>query len=267
VATHLARAAYAAAQRADRSRFAAAAVTLTALAYALQYFKGLREECGSLGGLLCEIRQLRRASAPAGRLAECLAAIRADHDTLRHYRAKYHGETVPPGRLPIDLVRKVGFQMLVWYRVMRLFRAWRVPLAPMVMSRLIRHLYGAEMHWDARLAPGVSLVHGVGLVLSHAAEVGAGCILFQNVTLGESTDPVTGVVGAPRLGPRVHVGPGASLLGPIEVGADSKVAAGAVLMRSVSPGSLVVPPTAVVTSRRDVPRARLTRMRPAVVEA
>src|SRR5690606_22927250 len=114
---------------------------------------------------------------------------------------------------------------------------------------LIRHLYGAEIHWKAQIAPGVSIVHGTGLVISHAARVDAGCILFQGVTLGESVDAATGAIGAPHLGADVHVGPGASLLGPIVVGARSKVGAGAVLMQSVAASSLVMPAQAVISAR------------------
>jgi serine O-acetyltransferase len=140
--------------------------------------------------------------------------------------------------------------MLAWYRLMRFADACGVPLVPMLLSRVIRHLYGAEIHWKADLAPGISIVHGVGLVLSHAAVVGPGCILFQHVTLGESIAPSSGQIGAPRLGARVHVGPGAMLIGPIEIGEGSKVAAGAVLTRSVAPNSLVSPPDVAITSRR-----------------
>jgi len=139
--------------------------------------------------------------------------------------------------------------MLAWYRVMRFFRESRVPLVPQVMSRLIRHLYGAEIHWDARIEPGVSIVHGVGLVLSHAAVVGQGCILFQNVTLGENLDGATGRIGAPRLERDVHVGPGATVLGPITVGEGSKVMAGTVLTRSVPARSLVQAPEVQVAQR------------------
>jgi serine O-acetyltransferase len=96
----------------------------------------------------------------------------------------------------------------------------------------------------------VSVVHGIGLILSGLSRVDAGCILFQHVTLGESIDATTGEVGAPRLGRDVHVGPGATLLGPIVVGDASKIAAGAVLMRTVAPYSLVAQPEVVVTSRR-----------------
>lgn len=248
----VARVVYAVASLADRLGMAGGAVHLTALTYGLEYFRGVREEWGSLRALRAEIRRFH-GKGRGGILANARAtwaAIRADHDATRRQRRKYHGEEIPAGRIWVDLVRKVGFQMLAWYRVMRFFRESRVPLVPQVISRLIRHLYGAEIHWDARIEPGISVVHGVGLVLSHAAVVGSGCILFQNVTLGESVDGASGTIGAPRLGRDVHVGPGATLLGPISVGEGTKVMAATVLMRSVPPRSLVQAPEAAVVARR-----------------
>ena len=244
----LSRMAYGAAVGADRLRLATVALTLTAFSYALEYFSGLRDEYGSFTAFRNDIRGLRRRGA----FAAFCAAVRADHDSVRYNREKYRGEQISRLQLASDLVTKVGFQMLVVYRVMRLFVAWRVPAIPKVVSRLIRHIYGAEIHWDTRIAPGVSIVHGVGLVLSHGAVVDEGCILFQNVTLGENRDPRSGIVGAPHLGRGVHVGPGATLLGPIRVGEGSKVAAHVVLMRSIPEGSLVTSPEPQVTTRRKV---------------
>jgi serine O-acetyltransferase len=176
-------------------------------------------------------------------------AVRADYGSVQKNRAKYHKQEVPLTRMPIDFVRKVGFQTATMIRVMTLLRDLGIPVAPMVVSRAIRHLYSAEVHWDAKIAPGISIVHGVGLVISHAATVGEGCILFHNVTLGEGVDPVTREIGAPILEKNVHIGPGACLIGPIRVGEGTKIAAGAVLTRSVPPGSLVKAPEAVVSER------------------
>lgn len=234
----------------DRVGAGRPALTLVALAYALEYFAGLSDECGSFRALSKSIPAAETGVRAAFR--HMRAAIRADHDMSLHYRRKYHGETTRSSLLG-DLVRKVGFQMLFAYRIMRFFDACRIPVLPQLASRLIRHAYGAEIHWKTRIAPGVSIVHGVGLVLSHAAEVGEGCILFHNVTLGENVNMTTGLVGAPRLGRNVHVGPGATLLGPIEVGESSKIAAGVVLMRTVSPASRVTPAEPVVRSRWSAP--------------
>jgi serine O-acetyltransferase len=176
-------------------------------------------------------------------------SVRADFGSIQRYRQKYHAEQISTLRLPLDAVRKIGFQMMVATRGMRLLRDSGVPVLPQVASRLIRHAYGAEIHWDAQLADGVSIVHGLGLVISHRATIGAGCILFHNVTLGEGLDPVTRESGAPTLERDVHVGPGATLLGPITVGEGTKIMAGAVLTRSVPPHSLVKQAEATVEAR------------------
>ena len=184
--------------------------------------------------------------------------MRADYGSVQRYRAKYHHEERPLTRLPADAVTKIGFQMTIAMRVMALFRNAGVPLVPQVVSRFIRHAYGAEVHWNTTIHHGITIVHGTGLVLSHRAVVGEGCILFHNVTLGEGLDPETKESGAPTLGRDVHIGPGCTLLGPIHVGDGSKIMAGAVLTRSVPPHSLVRPADAVVTERSHN-RARVVR--------
>lgn len=185
-------------------------------------------------------------------------SVRADYGSVQRYREKYHQEKISLARLPVDAVRKIGFQMLLATRAMRLARDTRVPGAPQLASRLIRLVYGAEIHWDAEVADGVSIVHGQGLVLSHLARIGPGCILFHNVTLGEGLDPVTRERGAPTLGRDVHVGPGATLLGPIHVGDGTKIMAGAVLTRSVPPYSLVKPPDSEISTRAPALRSDAT---------
>lgn len=240
--------AYHGARCADRIRLSRLAVLLAAVAYATEYFRGLREECGSFMAFWRD-----RPGAEPSVIAAVRAfgrAVRADHDAVRAHRLKYQEDVIPQSRLPIDLVRRIGFQILTWYRLMRCLDQCGVPLAPLVVSRLIRHLYGADIHWRTRIEPGVSIVHGQGLVLGRDAVIGTGCILFQNVTLGESIDPVTGQIGTPRLGDHVHVAPGATLLGPIVVGARSKVGPGAVLARSVPEFSLVSSPQPWVTTRQ-----------------
>jgi serine acetyltransferase len=168
------------------------------------------------------------------------SAIRADHNAVVRGDEKYGNKAnLRTPSLLFDSVRRIGFQMMIAYRVMRFFRAIHLTPLAMIMSRLIRHLYAAEIHWDAELAPGVALVHGVALVLSREARVGTGCILFQSVTLGVSIDPVTREVGGPTLEDDVHVGPGATLLGPITIGRGTKIMANAVVMTSVPAHSIV----------------------------
>jgi serine O-acetyltransferase len=177
-------------------------------------------------------------------------AVRADHDAMLRGDTKYGGKAGHASSWLLgDAFRRIGFQMLIAYRVMRLLRAWRLTPLAMAVSRMIRHVYAAEIHWDAELAPGVALVHGVGLVISRDARVGSGCILFQSVTLGVSIDPVTRISGGPTLGENVHVGPGAALLGPILIGSNTKIMANAVVFTSIPENSVVEVPSPTIRTR------------------
>lgn len=189
-----------------------------------------------------------------------LADLGSDHAALARSRRKYDPRYPDPATVPsgpravlVDLVTHVGFQQLAVFRLAQALHRRRLTPLAMVVSRLIRHLYGAEMHWAADVHPGVVLVHGSGLVISREATVGSGAVLSQHVTLGISRDRTTGESGAPTLEADVHVAPGAVLLGPIVVGEGTKVSANTVLDTSVAPFSLVQPAAAVITERRPSP--------------
>ena len=253
----IARLAYAAGDVAGRLGLEPVALAAATLSYGVNYFSGVRDESGTLKETIQQMRRYAKTqeeepAAPrkGGALRRFVRAVREDYRSVQKNRGKYHGDAPPDWMLPVHVVKKIGLQMATSVRVMHLLKEAGVPLGPELASRMIRHLYGAEVHWDAQIAPGISIVHGNGLVISHAASVGAGSILFHNVTLGQGIDPVTREVGAPKLEENVHVGPGAVLLGPITVGAGTKIMAGAVLTESVPPQSLVQPSSAQVISRR-----------------
>jgi serine acetyltransferase/GT2 family glycosyltransferase len=239
------------ASRLGAERIGIAGATLT---YGILYFTGVREHAGSrraaLKGLVHHLNVRRDAElglcAKTGKLA---ADIYADHLAIRTSEAKYKGAVITAARMPVDFVQRIGFQMMCAYRLMRYLRAIHLGILARIASRVMRHLYGADIHWDAELAPGVVLVHGVGLVIGHGARVGPGCILFQHVTLGMNIHPESREVGTPTLEANVHVGPGATLLGPITIGRESKLAAGVVVMRSVPARSLVENAAPVVRAR------------------
>jgi len=180
---------------------------------------------------------------------EMRRAIRDDHAMLRHYDAKYSPGLREDAALAHDLVTRVGFQMLAACRVMRFCVDAGIPVAPRVASRLIRHVYGSDIHWETQLAPGVVFVHGMGLALSRAARVEQGAILSQNVTLGMGIDPVTRRVGAPVVERDAQVGAGTTVVGPVTIGARSKVTANCFVRASVPADSLVEAPPPIVSAR------------------
>lgn len=116
---------------------------------------------------------------------------------------------------------------------------WRVPILPRLLSAVARTLTGVEIHPAAKIGRRFFIDHGTGVVIGETATIGDDCVMFHNVTLG-GTGKHAGK-RHPTLGDRVFVGTGATLLGPITVGSDAKIGAGAfVHMRDVPPRCTVV---------------------------
>lgn len=127
----------------------------------------------------------------------------------------------------------------VWtHRVSHALWQRGVRLPARALSQASRMVTNIEIHPGATLGPRLFIDHGAGVVVGETAVVGCDVTLYHGVTLGGTNlDPVK---RHPTLGDRVMVGAGAKLLGPIEIGDDSKIGANAVLVRSVEPGSVVV---------------------------
>jgi serine acetyltransferase len=83
------------------------------------------------------------------------------------------------------------------------------------------------------IGPGLMLLHGFATIIT-ARRIGRDCQVSQQVTIGYDDRG-----GAPMLGDRVRVGANAVVLGPITVGDDAVVGAGAVVVRDVPAGAVV----------------------------
>ena len=102
----------------------------------------------------------------------------------------------------------------------------------------------------ARIGGGCVIAHGLGTVIGGYSVIGEDCTILQGVTLGEARfEEITD----PRIGDRVILGAGATLLGEITVGDDATVAAGAVVLEDVPAGAVVagVPARVIGESERD----------------
>jgi len=245
---------YALACGANRLGFERLAFGATGLTRALDYFRGLEADMGGvsmLNDLLKFSRLAERACGsvvPRELVARFVAEVRADHEMALKYDGKYQHHAML-GRLGKDMVNRIGLQIMVAIRLMKLFRDAKWPLAAKVMSRCIRHVYGSDIHWDAEFEPGVVIAHGYAVGIAGGAHISSGCILNLQSTLGLGIDPVTRQIGTPHLGRNVHLGPGATVLGPITIGESSKIEANALVTQSVPPNSVVLAPRAEVRSR------------------
>jgi len=101
---------------------------------------------------------------------------------------------------------------------------------------------GVDIHPAAQIGARFIVGHGVGIVIGEDVRVGDDCIIQQCVTLGQLTLDAGDKGGRfqPTLGNRVHVGANAVLLGPITIGDDAKIGAGAVVLCDVPAGCTAV---------------------------
>ncbi len=114
-----------------------------------------------------------------------------------------------------------------------------LPLLARLLSSLARFWAGVEIHPGARIGRRFFIDHGTGVVIGETARIGDDCVLFHGVTLG-GTGRHRGK-RHPTLHDGVLIGTGATLLGPLTVGAGSKIGAAAfIIMRDVPEDCTVV---------------------------
>ena len=162
-----------------------------------------------------------------------LDQIRADFAIIR--------ERDPAARGPLEiLLCYPGFQAISLHRLSH--RLWRsrlpLKLPARLLSQLGRGLTGVEIHPGATIGRGVFIDHGMGVVIGETSEIGDRCLLYQGVTLG-GTGKDHGK-RHPTLANNVVVGAGAKVLGAIEVGANTRIGAGSVVVRNVENNCTVV---------------------------
>jgi serine O-acetyltransferase len=160
-----------------------------------------------------------------------LALIREDIGCVR--------QRDPAARSQIEtLLTYPGIHAVIWHRIAnRLwYRGWRFPAR--LLSWLGRFLSNVDIHPGARIGRRFFIDHGACVVIGETAEVGDDVTLYHGVTLGgTSWSPGK---RHPTLEDRVVVGAGAKILGPITVGAGSRIGANSVVIESTPPEVTVV---------------------------
>jgi serine O-acetyltransferase len=94
---------------------------------------------------------------------------------------------------------------------------------------------GADIDPRADLATDVVLPHPTGVVVHENAVVGQGCMIMQQVTLGQLAEP-----DAPVVGSNVYIGAGAKVLGGVRIGDGARIGANAVVLCDIPRGATAV---------------------------
>src|SRR4030042_648866 len=148
-------------------------------------------------------------------------------------------ERDPAARSAFEVVLSYpGLHALWGYRMAHWMWQHNLKLLGRLLSQWVRSLTGIEIHPGALIGQGLFIDHGMGVVIGETAELGDEVTLYHGVTLGGTS--LQKGKRHPTLEDRVVVGAGAKILGAITIGADTRIGANAVVVRSVPANSVVV---------------------------
>lgn len=145
----------------------------------------------------------------------------------------------PAARSPIEIALLYpGFKALRSHKKAHWFLKHNMPFIARLISQRTAHKTGIEIHPGATIGKRVVIDHGTGIVIGETTEIGDDVMIYQGVTLGGTGKDIG--KRHPTIESGVMIGSGAKVLGPITVGRNAKVAAGAVVVKDVEPNATVV---------------------------
>jgi serine O-acetyltransferase len=164
-------------------------------------------------------------------------------------------EKDPAARNIFEVLTYQGLHAILLHRIAHALYRAHVPFIPRLISQFARFITaGIEIHPGAQIGKRFFIDHGTGVVIGETAQIGNNVMLYHQVTLG-----ATGwwkyagdgrVKRHPTIEDNVTIGVGASLLGPITIGHDSKIGAMALVLESLPPHSVVVAQSAKLQVRK-----------------
>jgi serine O-acetyltransferase len=159
-----------------------------------------------------------------------LARIRDD------VRTALDNDPAADSRLVV-LLTYAGLHAIWHHQIAHWLHAHGLTRTARIYAHLVRFFTGVEIHPAAEIGRRVFIDHAMGTVIGETAEVGDDVHMHHGVTLGgKGDDPEK---RHPTVESGVTIGANATLIGPITVGEDATVGAGAVVTRDVPPGETV----------------------------
>jgi serine O-acetyltransferase len=136
-----------------------------------------------------------------------------------------------------------GFNCTFWFRVVeyasdRQSAFWFISPLLRFIKRHFAIKYGIAIPRFTRIGPGLYIAHHGEIVLHADCRIGRDCNISQGVTLGQANRGPR--AGAPSVGDRVYIGPGAKVVGAVRIGSDVAIGANAVVTDDVPDNAVVV---------------------------
>jgi len=122
-------------------------------------------------------------------------------------------------------------------RIPRHCRYTVYPIAKFMLRRM-SFRFGISIPTATQIDAGFYIGHFSGIIVSPHAVIGKNCNISQGVSLGVTNRGDR--AGAPIIGDNVYIGPGAKIIGRINVGNNVAIGANSVITKDIPDNSVVV---------------------------
>jgi serine O-acetyltransferase len=127
-------------------------------------------------------------------------------------------------------------------------KAKLIPMTEGYRKSLLLYVYEKKLHksgswigYRANLRSEPVFPHGIqGIFISNGADIGEGCVIFQQVTIGSNTIEGHRYFGSPIIGEGCYIGAGAKIIGHVRLGNNVRVGANCVVVKDVPDNCVVV---------------------------
>ena len=148
-------------------------------------------------------------------------------------------ERDPAAQSTLEVVLCYAGLHAIWgHRIAHWFWSHKLKLLARWLAQGNRFFTGIEIHPGAQIGRRFFIDHGMGVVIGETSEIKNDVTLYHGVTLGGVS--LEKGKRHPTIEDGVVIGAGAKVLGPITVGACSRIGANAVVVKDVPEDSVVV---------------------------
>lgn len=221
-------------------------------------FRAMRYNCHTSTSKEECTRNCKSLAEDAARyLLESLPEIR---ETMKmDIEAAFDGD--PAAKTHAEIVLSYpGLKAIAIQRIAHCLYEKEVPLIPRMMGEYAHRITGIDIHPGAKLGRSIFIDHGTGVVIGETAIIGSHVKIYQGVTIGALSFPkdaqgniIKGQKRHPTIEDHVTIYAGATILGPITVGASSVIGGNAWVTEEVEPCSRITisPPELTITKKRN----------------
>lgn len=138
----------------------------------------------------------------------------------------------------IEVLLYPSFWAVINHRIAHKLYQKKLLVPARLVSQISRFLTGIEIHPGATIGRRFFIDHGAGIVIGETAEIGDNVMLYHGVTLGGTGKQKN--KRHPTVEDNVMIGAGTIVLGPVTIGANTKIGAGSVVTQDLPPNVTAV---------------------------